>query len=166
MPCGSPVRRKRLMRWNEITGASSPSNSHDSTSISLPWLTSPDSRIAEDDLGDDLGNRGCPHRRAFRLGEELARVFGAFSPRLGFKALEAKMFDGDPRARDELRAALSAAPRSRSHSRDHGVSDPAAGVKDRPAAALTGSLTPCLPSVVVAVGKSRSSGRTSAALCS
>ena len=69
-------------------------------------------------------------------------MLGAFSLRLGFKSLEARMFDGDPRAGGELRAALSAAPRSRSHSRDHGVSDPAAGVKDRPAAALTGSLTP------------------------
>jgi hypothetical protein len=43
------------------------------------------------------------------------------------------------------------------------VSDPAAGVKFRPAAALTGSLTPSLPTVLVTVCESLSSGRKSAA---
>jgi hypothetical protein len=61
------------------------------------------------------------------------------------------------------RAALFAAPCCRSHSRDHGVSAPAAGVRSRPAAALTGSLTPWLPTVLVTVCESRSSGRKSAA---
>jgi hypothetical protein len=68
------------------------------------------------------------------------------------------------RAHCRSRAALFAAPCCRSHSRDHGVSDPAADVKARPTAALTGSLTPWLPTVLVTVCEAQSSRPNSAAL--
>jgi hypothetical protein len=70
-----------------------------------------------------------------------------------------RMFDGDARALSDSGGALLPPRGSRSHSRDHGVSDPAAAVESRPAAALTGSLTPWLPTALVTVCESQPSGR-------
>ncbi len=52
-PSGWPGRASSPTPSTAATGRSSASSCHGSTSISLPWLTSPDP-TAEDDLGDDL----------------------------------------------------------------------------------------------------------------
>ena len=59
---GWPVRLSWPTPSTANTDGLSASSSRDSTCISPPWLTSPES-TAEDDLGDDLGNRGCPPER-------------------------------------------------------------------------------------------------------
>lgn len=141
---GLPVRRKRPMPSNEITGAWSASNSHASICISLPWLTSPDPAHLRTTSGTTYEIEVVPVRA--QSAESGTRRGCSADSQRG----EPKVIGGED-VRERLARTVGVGRRSLPPhavavpAGDHGVSDPAADVNARPAAALTGSLTPCCP---------------------